>query len=164
MVVAVCRAVAEAPRNNNRKVQTLTELDSEVRFQVRGAPVRGRRGGCCGRELRPLVHTVAKRCGVRFGARGTCIVPSCLRLVPSSCTLKRLTKQHACACIDIGLAWLGPPSGVGVAGVRAHGCVWCLLTCLGCCRVVFVAMVQGVQSGVDLGLLTSSLVPTEAVR
>jgi hypothetical protein len=36
----VCCAVAEAPRNTGRKVQTLTELDSEVRFQIRGAPVR----------------------------------------------------------------------------------------------------------------------------
>lgn len=35
----ITKQVAEAPRNTGRKVQTLTELDSEVRFQIRGAPV-----------------------------------------------------------------------------------------------------------------------------
>ena len=38
--------VANAPKNTTRKVQTLTELDQEAQFQVKGAAVSG---AVCGR-------------------------------------------------------------------------------------------------------------------
>ncbi len=110
-------AVAEAPRNTNRKVQTLTELDQDVRFQVRGVPVSPfcccfcyccRYSSC--QSMRALLgardHRLrcAQQTDVDLGLLTASLIPAeavrCLRSLPSTVATARPAR-----CVALLLSW-----------------------------------------------------------